>query len=82
MPRDFWKKTPGAFFLNAYAAATVLLEGIQTAGSLDFDAFSKTLRSQYVETPLGKISFDDRGDAIGIGFSVFQVQNGKYVEIN
>ena len=79
--RKTYGSDPGAFFLNAYAAATVLLENIQTAGSLDFAALSKTLRSQYVETPLGKISFDDRGDAIGIGFSVFQVQKGKYVEI-
>ena len=80
--RKTYGSDPGAFFLNAYAAATVLLEGIKTAGSLDFAAFQKALRSQYVETPLGSISFDKRGDAIGIGFSVFQVQNGKYVEIN
>ena len=79
--RKTYGSDPGAFFLNAYAAATVLLEGIQAAGSLDFGAFSKALRSQYVETPLGNISFDERGDAIGIGFSVFQVKNGKYVEV-
>ncbi|PKL09290.1 MAG: branched chain amino acid ABC transporter substrate-binding protein, partial [Spirochaetae bacterium HGW-Spirochaetae-7] len=42
---------------------------------------TKALRSEYVETPLGKISFDQRGDVIGFGFSVYQVQNGKYVEL-
>ena len=31
--------------------------------------------------PLGKISFDAKGDAIGVGFSVYQVQNGSYVEL-
>ncbi len=27
-----------------------------------------------VETPLGKIKFDDKGDAIGVGFSMYRVQ--------
>jgi branched-chain amino acid transport system substrate-binding protein len=34
-----------------------------------------------VQTPLGNISFDKKGDAIGVGFSMYQVQNGKYVEL-
>jgi branched-chain amino acid transport system substrate-binding protein len=80
--RKAYGSDPGAFFLNAYAATMVVLEGIKTAGSLEFDTLSKTLRSQFVETPLGKISFDQRGDAIGVGFSVFQVQNGVYVDVN
>ncbi len=72
---------PGAFFLNAYAAAQALLNAIEKAGTTDYDAVSKALRTEYVETPLGKIRFDERGDAIGVGFSMFQVQNGKYVEV-
>ena len=72
---------PGAFFLNAYAAAQALLNAIEKAGSTDYDAVSKALRSEYVDTPLGKISFDERGDAIGVGFSMFQVKNGEYVEV-
>jgi branched-chain amino acid transport system substrate-binding protein len=34
-----------------------------------------------VDTPLGKIKFDNKGDAIGVGFSVYQVKNGAYVEV-
>jgi branched-chain amino acid transport system substrate-binding protein len=79
--RKAYGSDPGAFFLNAYAAATAMLEGIQIAGTSDFDAFSKALRNNYFETPLGHISFDERGDAIGVGFAVFQVQDGQYVEI-
>ena len=44
-------------------------------------AIVKALRTEYVETPLGKIKFDEKGDAIGVGFSVYQVKNGKYVEV-
>jgi branched-chain amino acid transport system substrate-binding protein len=33
-----------------------------------------------VNTAVGKIKFDDKGDAVGVGFSVYQVQGGKFVE--
>jgi branched-chain amino acid transport system substrate-binding protein len=72
---------PGAFYLNAYAAAIAILNAVEKAGSTDYDAIGKALKTEWVETPLGKISFDERGDAIGVGFSVYQVQNGVYNEI-
>ena len=71
----------GAFFLNAYAATQAILNAIEKAGTTDYDAVLKTLKSEYVDTCLGKISFDDKGDVIGFGFSVFQVQDGAYVEL-
>jgi len=71
----------GVFSINGYAAAQALLNAIQKAGSTDYDAIVKALRTEYVDTPLGKIKFDDRGDAIGVGFSVYQVKDGKYVEL-
>ncbi len=72
---------PGAFYLNAYAATLAILNAVEKAGSTDYEAVSKALKSEWVETPLGKISFDERGDAIGVGFSMYQVQNGVYNEI-
>ena len=72
---------PGAFYLNAYAAALALLNAIEKAGSTDYDALTKALQTEYVDTPLGKIRFDRNGDPIGVGFSVYQVQKGVYVEI-
>lgn len=71
----------GAFFLNAYAATIAVLNAIEKAGSTDYDAVTAALKSEYVETSLGKISFDEHGDVIGFGFSVFQVQDGVYVEL-
>jgi branched-chain amino acid transport system substrate-binding protein len=73
---------PGAFFDNAYAAMLALINAVEIAGSIDYDKVTKVLRTELVDTPLGKIKFDDRGDAIGVGFSMYQVQNGKYVELN
>ena len=71
---------PGSFFDSGYAAALALLNAIEKAGSTDYDAIAKALKSQYVETPIGKISFDENGDAIGAGFAVFNIKNGKFVE--
>jgi branched-chain amino acid transport system substrate-binding protein len=72
---------PGAFFLNAYAATLALLNAIEQAGSTDYDAIAKALRTKDVATPLGNIHFDERGDATGVGFSMYQVKNGVYVEL-
>jgi len=72
---------PGAFFLNGYAAAQAILAAIQKAGSTDYAAIGKALQTESVETPLGRIKFDKRGDAIGVGFSMYQVRKGVYGEV-
>jgi branched-chain amino acid transport system substrate-binding protein len=72
---------PGAFFLNGIAATQAILNAIQKAGTTDYSTVGKTLQTQFVETPLGKIKFDKRGDAIGVGFSMYQVRKGAYVEV-
>ncbi|MDA3958113.1 branched-chain amino acid ABC transporter substrate-binding protein [Oceanispirochaeta sp.] len=72
---------PGAFFLNAYAATVAVINAIEKAGSTEYAAIDAALKSEYVETPLGKISFDKNGDAIGVGFAVYQVQNGAYIQL-
>jgi len=72
---------PGAFFLNAYAATLALLNAIEKSGSTNYNDIVAALRREYVATPLGKIRFDERGDAIGLGFTMYQVQNGVYVQV-
>jgi len=72
----------GAFFLNAYAAAQALMNAIDAANSTDYDAVMKAFTSEYVETPLGSISFDEKGDAIGVGFSMYQVKSGSFAQLD
>jgi branched-chain amino acid transport system substrate-binding protein len=79
--RKAYGDDPGAFYPQAYAATLALLNAIEKAGSTDYDALRKTLQTNDVDTPLGKIRFDAKGDATGVGFSVYQVKNGKYVEV-
>lgn len=72
---------PGAFFDNAVAAAIVLTNAIEKAGSTDPKAIAKVLHTQIAQTPFGEIMFDEKGDAIGVGFSMYQVKDGKYVQV-
>ena len=72
---------PGAFFLTGVAATEALLNAIAKTGGTDYDKLSKALKTEDVDTPLGTIKFDDKGDAIGVGFAMYEVKNGQYVEV-
>ncbi len=74
-------KEPGTFFDQGYAAMQAALNAIKVAGSTDYEAITKALENNYVETTVGKIKFDDKGDAEGVGFSVYQVRDGEFVEV-
>lgn len=71
---------PGAFYLEAYAAALALVNAMEKAGCTRYDALVKALRTEYVETPLGRIRFDKNGDAEGIRFTMYKVTGGRFVE--
>ena len=72
---------PGPFFTEAYSAALALLKAVENAGSTDYDKVIDALHNKYVDTAVGKIKFDAKGDAEGVGFAVYQVKDGKYVEV-
>ncbi len=71
---------PGAFFYNAYAAAQVLLNAVEVAQSTDSDKIMEVLRTKRLDTPAGNIMFSEIGDPLGVGLSMYQVKDGKYVE--
>ena len=79
--RKTYGTEPGAFYLNAYSATIAILNAISKAKSTNYDAVSKALRTYKVYTPLGKITFDNKGDAVGVGFSMYLVKNGVYTEV-
>lgn len=72
---------PGPFFQEGWAAMLALTNAIEAAESTDADAIMNALRSENVETSVGTISFDELGDATGVGFAVYQVQGGAYVQV-
>ncbi len=69
---------PGAFFEPAYAATLAVLNAIEKAGSTDIDALRQAMQSEKVDTPVGTISFDEHGDAIGVDYSMYVVKDGVY----
>lgn len=72
---------PGPFFQEAVSATIALLNAIDAADSTEFSAVAAALQSESVETPVGSISFDADGNAIGVGFAVYQVVDQVYVEV-
>jgi branched-chain amino acid transport system substrate-binding protein len=78
--KDAYKTDPGAFYFEAYSASLALMNAIEKAGSTDYDKIVAALRSEYIDTPVGKIKFDKLGDAEGVGFDVYVVKGGKFVQ--
>ena len=83
--REEYKKMyggdPGAFFDNAVTAALALTNAIAKAGSTDPEAIAEILHTQVAMTPFGEIMFDKKGDAIGVGFSMYQVEKGRFIQV-
>jgi branched-chain amino acid transport system substrate-binding protein len=73
---------PGNFGLQTYAAAIALFNAIEKSGSVKPQDIAAKLKSEKVSTTLGDISFDQSGDVIGSGFSIYQVKDGIYEEVD
>ena len=73
---------PGPFFDNAVAAALALTNCIRVAGTTETEQLAKTLRTQATATPFGEIMFDKNGDAIGVGYSMYVVKKGQFVQVD
>ncbi|MCI5193930.1 MAG: branched-chain amino acid ABC transporter substrate-binding protein [Candidatus Electrothrix sp. AU1_5] len=79
---ETYKVEPGPFFDNAVAAVLALTNSIRVANSTDTDKIAKTLRTQATATPFGEIMFDNHGDAIGVGYSLYVVKKRKFVQVD
>lgn len=77
-----FKSEPGSFYYNAYAAMLALVNAIEKAGGTDTAKLVEALRTSPVDTPLGTLVFGKKGDAAGMALSIYQVQNGKFVELD
>lgn len=72
---------PGFGYYNAYAAMQAILRAIETAGeNADTAKLMEALKTNSVDTPLGKLTFNKSGDAAGLGLSIYEVKGGKFVE--
>ncbi|HKJ64776.1 MAG TPA: branched-chain amino acid ABC transporter substrate-binding protein [Desulfopila sp.] len=79
--KDTFASDPGAFYQNAYSAMLAMVNAIKVADSTELAALKTALQNEKVDTPVGNIYFNEKGDAVGVGFSVYQVQDGVFVEM-
>ena len=79
--QETYGEDPGPFYQEGWSAMLALTNAIEAAGSTEADAIMEALRGLTVETSVGRIGFDEAGDATGVGFAVYQVQGGAYVQV-
>lgn len=79
--KRFSGKEPGPYAMYSYAAATVILQGIQTAQSTDGAKVAAAIHAGTFDTPIGAAKFDAKGDIVveGGGYVVWVVKGGRHV---
>jgi branched-chain amino acid transport system substrate-binding protein len=72
----------GTYFLYSAGATQALLAALaKTGNTTDLAAIKKHLMEDTVETAMGPIRFDDKGDVVGAGFKMYEIRGGKFVEV-
>ncbi len=79
--QEKYGSAPGAFYDNGVAAMLAVVNAIQVAGGTDTAKLVDALHNSEVDTPVGRIKFDAKGDALGVGMSIYQIKNGQYEEV-
>jgi branched-chain amino acid transport system substrate-binding protein len=73
--------TPEGFTLFSYAVVQAIAGGIAKASSTDPAAVAKTLRSATVDTVIGPVSFDEKGDVKNPRYDINVWKEGKYSKL-
>ncbi|MFZ5918176.1 MAG: branched-chain amino acid ABC transporter substrate-binding protein [Chloroflexota bacterium] len=74
-------RNPDTYSINGYSALAVLAEGVKKAGSLDAAKVADAIRSLDFSAPIGRMSFDEKGDLQAPQIYVFQVRNAAFVQV-
>jgi branched-chain amino acid transport system substrate-binding protein len=73
---------PEGFTLFSYAVVQAIAEGVKRAGSDDPMAVAEALKNGTpVETVVGPITFDEKGDILNATYDINQWHDGKYAPI-
>ncbi|HYM98322.1 MAG TPA: branched-chain amino acid ABC transporter substrate-binding protein [Aestuariivirgaceae bacterium] len=71
---------PEGYTIYTYVAVKVWAEAAKMAGSNDFDKVTDALYKLDIDTPVGKIRFDDKGDIKDPKYVWYKWSNGTYAE--
>ncbi|MDR2444301.1 MAG: branched-chain amino acid ABC transporter substrate-binding protein [Deltaproteobacteria bacterium] len=72
----------GPYFFYSAGATEALLAAVEKVGNTtDLEAIKKHLNEDTVDTIMGPVRFDAKGDVIGVGFSIYEIKDGTFHEI-
>ncbi len=71
----------GAYTVYSYVAANILLDAVAATKSTDAVKIADYIRKTRWNTALGPIQFDKKGDVLVSPYVVWEVKNGKFVEV-
>jgi len=71
----------GAYTIYTYVAASILINAIAATKSTDGPKLAEHIRKAKWNTALGPIQFDRKGDVLVSPYVVWEVKNGKFVEV-
>ncbi len=72
---------PGPYSIYAYDAANIILSAISHTGSTDGAKVAEYISKSTFPGAFGDISFDKNGDVTKAPYVIWQVKNGKFVEV-
>ncbi len=75
-------RNPGTYSVAGFSAMLALAEGVKRARSLQVDAILQALRQLDLQTPVGRIRFDEKGDLVEQYVYIFQVRDGDFVQVS
>jgi len=75
-------RNPDTYSINGYVALQALAEGVKKAGSLDAGQIADALRRIDLQTFVGRVRYDDRGDLREPQIYIFQVQQNEFVQVS
>ncbi len=70
---DAYKEAPAGYAPVAYVAVQVMADAVTRAGKADRAAVTDALRTTKIDTILGPMSFDDKGDPNGAQMYIYKV---------
>ena len=74
-------RNPGTYSTAGYSAMAVLAEGVRKARSFERDKVTAALHELSLDTLVGRVAYDEKGDLREQNIYVFQVQDGRYVQV-
>ncbi len=72
---------PGPYSIYAYVAATILLTAIENSKTAEPGQIIAYLHTHSFDTALGPIEFDRKGDVVHSPYVVWQVKDGRWVQL-